>query len=159
MTLFRWLNDAYDAGLGLRWSHDEKFALLTVVQAIYAADGRISADERRQWSHIAHCLGMPSVPPVTTPETEPLRVAVRRLAADPQKLDVLYHWIAEAAFSDVDAPQAADLSAPELALIDTLVDLCGLERARIDAALAASRQERVAAILAVFEKQIEETEL
>jgi hypothetical protein len=159
MTLFHWLKDAYEAGLGLRWSHDDKFALLTLVQGMYAADGHISDDERRQWSHIAHCLGMPSVPPVTSPQAEPLRTAVERLAKDPTKLDAAYHWIAEAAFGDADAPEAADLDAAELAYIDMLVEHCGLERGRIEAALAASRTARVEAILAIFEKQIEGTDL
>lgn len=158
MPFLHWLKDAFDAGFGLPWSFEEKAALLTIVRAVYAADGQISEDERHQWTYLARCLGLTGGPDLDTSVPMELSAAIAVLKADPARLDATYHWIAEAVYSDVAEPEAADLDAAEAALLDTLVERHGLDRARLDAAVRASRNERLDAILAAFEKKIERTD-
>jgi hypothetical protein len=156
MPFLHWLKDAFDAGFGLFWGYEEKAALLSVVRAVYAADGRISEDERHQWTYLARCLGLTGGPDLDT--WTPMELGAAVAVLQPARLEVLYHWIAEAVYSDFAEPEAADLDAAEVAVLDALVERHGLDRARLDAAVRASRDERLAAILASFEKQIERSD-
>jgi len=138
MRFLQWFNDTIEAGFGLGWSAEEKSAMLSILYAVYMADGEFSENEQKQWRHLARCLSLSDSP---GSNWRPLNLseAIAVLRKDEDKISLGYVWIGKAIYSESFGLDAGD-DAGERQLINDLSMKFGLDRARLDTAIEDARR-------------------